>query len=628
MQNGKRDRWRGRFVFIMAAVGSAVGLGNVWRFPYVAFENGGGAFLIPYFVALITAGIPLMILEYALGQKFQSGPPRAMGQINKGFKWVGWMALLVGLSISFYYVIIMAYCWFFTFASPGMEWTKPVSEKYIVVTQEKDMTHEDMLARKAELEKIEAPKPEAERKIVVTQDENAQVYFNERVLGGFHPDEWRKASAEKYDEIMKIEGVAKTKALADWQAARQKKNKEAFSFVPHLVFFSFLTWLVIFLIIFKGVKNVGKVVMFTVPAPIILMGILIIQGLSLEGAGQGINFFLTPNWEILSEPKVWLAAYSQIFFSLSLGFGILIAYASYQPRESDVSNNAFMTSFCNCATSFYASFAVFSVVGYLATAMNKPVGDVINAGPGLVFVTYPLALAKMGDIGRVVGIFFFLSLLMLGIDSAFSIVEGVITGIHDYTKKMKREVLVLIVCLVGFIFSLPYCLKSGLMWLDIVDNWMGNYGLAFVGLMECVVVGYFFTTQELKDYVNEHSEIKLGGWWDAFIKFLTPAVLIYLLASVFIKNIVSPYGDYHDIFAHSINIAGWGYFAFLLLLAFGLGRNWFGMVAIISLLVFTLILRVTGLTLAASTMGALGVVLLVGGFLACLSLTFKKKRGA
>ncbi len=589
----KRERWPSRLAFIMAAVGSAVGLGNVWRFPYVAYSNGGGAFLIPYFVALITAGIPLMILEYALGQRFQAGAPEALAKICKGFRWLGWFALFVGLSISFYYVAVMAYAWRYTVASPTLEWTKSVDEtKYVVVK-----TEDEKEQRLAE----ENAKPEKERREALTEDENAGVFFAEKALGGFRPGEWAKPG-------------------------NTAKHREMFMPVPHLVLFSFLTWLLIFLAIYKGPESVGKVVMWTVPAPIILLGILIIHGLFLKGAGQGLAFFLNPNWALLRDVNVWLRAYGQIFFSLSLGFGILIAYASYQPKESDISNNAFITSFANCATSFYASFAVFSVVGYLATAMNTGVGDVIKAGPGLVFVTYPIALAKMGNVGRVIGVLFFLSLLTLGIDSAFSIVEAVVVGIKDRFPKIDRRRISAVICAGGFIFGLIYCTRSGLMWLDIVDNWMTNYGLALVGLLECIAVAYFFNIGKLREFVNERSEIKLGYWWDAFVKFVTPAVLIFLLAVQFSKDLTTTYEGYDQILKYSVTIMGWGYLALLLVLSFAVGKNWTLFIWSGVLAGMTIILRLCGTPFPVAGMGALGFVLLFGGLCICV-LKAMKSRG-
>ncbi len=601
----KRERWPSRLAFIMAAIGSAVGLGNVWRFPYVAYANGGGAFLVPYFVALITAGIPVMILEYALGQRFQAAAPEALAQIRKGFRWLGWFALLVGLSISFYYAIVMAYAWHYTFASATMAWTKPIDPtKEIVVKTEQEKQE------RLEEEKTKAPE---KRREVLTQDENAGKYFTEKALGGFAPGDWIKARNDN-------EELEQTKREPYW--------KKMFKPVWHLVFYSFITWLIIFLIIYKGTQSVGKVVLWTVPAPIILLGILIVYGLTLKGAGRGIEFFLNPNWSILSDVKVWLAAYGQIFFSLSLGFGILIAYASYKPKGSDISNNAFITSFANCATSFYASFAVFSVVGYLATALNTEPGDVIKAGPGLVFITYPIALAKMGAAGRVMGVLFFLSLLTLGIDSAFSIVEAVVAGIKDRFHKVDRRVISGVVCIAGFVFSLIYCTRSGLMWLDIVDNWMGKYGLALVGLLECVAVAYFFNIEKLREFINERSEIKLAYWWDVFIKFVTPAVLIYLLAVQFSKDLMTTYEGYDQILKYSVTIMGWGYLAFLMVLSFVIGRNWTPFIWSSSLAALTIILKFACKTsFPIAGMAALGFVLLFGGLFTCILIARRTGAG-
>jgi NSS family neurotransmitter:Na+ symporter len=595
-----RERWPSRLSFVMAAIGSAVGLGNVWRFPYVAYANGGGAFLIPYFTALITAGIPLMILEYALGQRFQAAAPEALARINKGFRWLGWFALLVGLSISFYYAVVMSYAWHYTFASATLAWTKPIDPAKQIVVPDED-------AKKKALEEEDA-KPEGERREVYTQDENAGKYFEEKALGGFAEGKWR----------------AQRKANLDLpEEARVAYWREMFLPVKHLVFFTILTWAIIFIIIYKGTASVGKVVLYTVPAPVILLGVLIVYGLTLKGAGRGIEFFLNPRWELLADVNIWLRAYGQIFFSLSLGFGILIAYASYEPRESDISNNAFITSFANCATSFYASFAVFSVVGYLATAMKVPEADVIRAGPGLVFVTYPIALAKMGAAGKVLGVAFFLSLLTLGIDSAFSIVEAVVAGIKDRFHKVDRRVICGVVCGAGCLFGLIYCTRSGLMWLDIVDNWMNNYGLAIVGLLECVAVAYFYNIEEIREFVNQRSEIRLAYWWDAFIKFITPAVLVYLLSVQISKDLSATYGAYDEVLKHSVTIMGWGYMVLMLIVSFAVGRNWTPFAWALSLVGVTLVLRLVTSSFTIAGMAAMGLVLLFGGLATCLVIAVR-----
>jgi len=661
----------------MAAVGSAVGLGNVWRFPYVASKNGGGAFLLPYFIALITAGIPLMIVEYALGQKFQKGAPGALAAVNSKFRWVGWFALLVGSAISFYYVVVMAWAWDYGLASASLDWTKPApvrventlvpEDRVVLYLTYEDEEHKQrlepviaaqsaakrpvLLLSEEELKERrskEERKGEGERLRYVSLDDNAGNYFNETCLGGFALDKWKQACAYNREIDQGIEELrrgrrgilrdpalspirkeARTKLLED-RIAREKAKRtaylgEMFRLRPRTVLWTGLTWLAIFLIVFKGVRVVGKVVMWTVSIPLVLLAVLLVRGITLDGATQGILYYLTPTWDTLTNPSIWLAAYGQVFFSLSLGFGILIAYASYMPRESDVSNNAFITSFANCATSFFAGFAVFSVLGYLAAVNNADhVAEVVKGGPGLCFITYPIAIAKIGGAwGRIIGIVFFVCLLFLGIDSAFSIVEGVLTGIHDRFAKVGKTLITAVFCLVGFGFSLLFATASGMMWLDIVDNWMSNYGLAMVGLLECIAVAYFFRHHELEEFVNERSEIHLGGWFELFIKYVTPAVLVFLLGAQFIKDQTQVYGGYDQVLPQAVNVAGWGVFAALVTLAMALGRNWTKFSWLVgAAAVFLLFLAWLGRPDAAA-MAAVGVVLLFGGFFTCLRLALK-----
>jgi NSS family neurotransmitter:Na+ symporter len=373
--------------------------------------------------------------------------------------------------------------------------------------------------------------------------------------------------------------------------------------------------------------------MITVPLPVILLLVVLVRGLTLDGATAGLVYYLKPNWEMLKDPSVWIAAYGQIFFSLSLGFGILIAYASYMPPESDVTNSAFITSFGNCATSFIAGMAVFSVLGYLAWLTGQDVKDVVAGGPGLVFVTYPIALAKMpmGTFGiAIISFLFFVCLITLGIDSAFSIVEGMAAGFRDRFPGISRQGVSAVFCILGFIGSLFFCTRSGLMWLDIVDHWVSNYGLALVGLLECVAVGYFFHLEKLKDYINEHSEIKVHNWFDACIKVITPAILIFLLASQFLSDISGTYGGYDKVLTYSVTVAGWGWFLLILLVALLLARHYKTMIGVVAAgALFVGFLKYFEATsdpgqfraadlVAPALMGAVAAAILFGGLIACI----------
>jgi NSS family neurotransmitter:Na+ symporter len=478
-----RERWDKRAAFILAAIGSAIGLGNVWRFPYMAYANGGGAFFIPYLIALITTGIPLVALEYYLGVRSQKGPTEAYDWVKKRTNYIGWFALGTTAMIMLYYTVIMSWAWNYLFHSIGVHWAG----------DEKN-------------------------------------FFFGNVLG-------------LSENIQNLGGI-------QW----------------HLVLGNLATWVAIFLIIFKGVRVVGKVVTWTVGIPWALILILIIRGITLQGSSEGLDFYLRPDFSQLLNPDVWLGAYGQIFFSLSLGFGIMIAYASYLPKDSDINTNAWVVSFANCATSYFAGFAVFSVLGYLSFTTNQPIGEVVGAGPGLAFVIYPTAIAKLPGgivVQSIFSIMFFLMLLTLGIDSAFSLVETIVTGLKD-SFNLKREKVTFWVCFAGIVVGFLYTTSAGLYWLDVVDHWM-NWGLVIVGLLEAVLIGWFFNIHKVSEDMDSTSELKFGRLWVFSVKYLTPSVLLIIIMSSIYKELKSPYGGYP---IWSLMVGGWILMTSLMFMAF------------------------------------------------------------
>lgn len=455
-----RERWLSRSSFVMAAIGSAVGLGNVWRFPFVVYANGGGAFFIPYFVALFTAGIPLMMLEFGLGFKFQGAPPRALAGANPKAEWVGWWAALTGFVIAAYYAVVMAWCWNYLFHSLTLAWGAEAEEFF-------------------------------------------------------------------FKDVLKLSpGPGQLSGLV-W---------------PVLIGL-LLTWIAVFLILFKGLGRVGRVVMVTVPLPIILIIILVIRGITLPGAANGLNFYLAPDFSKLLNAKVWLAAYSQVFFSLSLAMGIMITYASYLPRKSDITNNAFIISLADAGTSFLAGFAIFSTLGYLAYVTQSDVSEVAVGGPSLAFVTIPIAISKLPFAANLFGVIFFLTLLTLGIDSLFSLVECNLGAVFDKWGISRRRA-TFFICLLAFLAGLLFSTGGGLHWLDIVDHWINNYGLVPVGLAEVIIIGWIFGASRFREMINETSEVKAGKWWDVMIKFVTPAILIISLIISFYQEMQKPYEGY------------------------------------------------------------------------------------
>ncbi|WGS65102.1 sodium-dependent transporter [Marinitoga aeolica] len=458
-----RQKWGSRWAFVLAAIGSAAGLGNAWRFPYMAYQNGGGAFYIPYFVALFIAGIPILMAEFAIGQGFQSSAPKALGKVSKNAEFIGWWAVITGSIITFYYNVIMAWIFNYLYHSLGVAWKND-------------------------------PK-------------------------GFF-----------FGDFLKLtDGPGQLGGLR-WP----------------IVIGLLISWLWIYMILRKGTESVGKTVMWTVPLPVVLLLLLGIRGITLPGAATGLNYLFQPNFAKLADARVWANAFGQIFFSLSVAFGIMIAYGSYNSKKNDVANNAIITALGNSATSFLAGIAVFSVLGYMAQQMNVQVNEVVSGGVGLAFVVYPQAISLIPGgpiVQSIIGLAFFIMLLTLGIDSAFSLVEAIEAAAGDKFKVNKKSFLIGF-SILGFIFGLLFATQGGLYWLDIIDHFMGTYALLVVGILESIVIGWIFGADRLRKYINSVSEIKIGGWFDLSLKFVIPIVLIIILGLNIFDEIKNPYGGY------------------------------------------------------------------------------------
>jgi NSS family neurotransmitter:Na+ symporter len=475
-----KEMWQSRTSFVLASIGSAIGLGNIWRFPYVCYECGGGAFLIPFLVALLTAGIPLMVLEYSVGHKFSRAAPLALGNLKKGFEILGWFALLVGFGIATYYAVVMGWAFNYLGYSFNLAW-----------------------------------------------GENTQGFF--------------------FNQFLKISESPLDLGSVQWLIALG------------LV----LTWIAIVASIWKGAKTVGKVVYFTVIIPWIILLVFVARGLTLPGALEGLRYYLTPNFSALLNYRVWLHAYSQVFFSLTIGFGVQMTYASFLPRDSDVVNNAFLVSLADAATAFVGGFAVFATLGYYSHQTGLPVCDVVQSGPQLAFVTYPTIIRLLPFGSVIFGVLFFLMILTLGIDSAFSLVEAGAASLIDKFKLKRIHVNIGFAVIAGII-GLIYTTRGGLFWLDIVDYFMNNFGLLAIGVLMCVAVGWCYKHKEIREYANSKSDFTIGKWWDFCVRYLTPVVVGALFITNVVDRVKSAYGGYARIAEF---LGGWLVIAVFVLVA-------------------------------------------------------------
>jgi len=468
-----RPQWGTRAGFILAAVGSAIGLGNIWRFPAVAYENGGGAFFLPYLFALLTAGIPLLVLEFTMGHKYRGSAPLSFARMNKKTEWVGWWQVGISFVIATYYAVIVAWAMSYSVFSFDLKWGDD-TEGFLYGSY---------------LHLADAPGQ----------------------LGGI------------------VGGV----------------------FFPLVI-----VWVIALGVLFKGIKKGIEVAnKIFIPALVVLFLIIVVRALTLDGALDGLNAFFKPNWETITSGKVWVAAYGQIFFSLSIGFAIMITYSSYLPKKSDITNNAFITGFSNSAFELLAGIGVFSILGFMAQQQNVAVDEVVKAGIGLAFVVFPQIINEFPAFNGFFGFLFFGSLVLAGLSSLISIVETFVSGIQDKFN-ISRTKAVMFGGGLSAVVSILFATQGGLYFLDAADYFINNFGVALAGLVEVIVISWF--VKELKDlqsHANSVSDILLGGWWKICLGIITPLVLGYMMFDNIKTNITENYEGYSTSF---LLYSGWG----------------------------------------------------------------------
>ncbi|XP_046543832.1 sodium- and chloride-dependent glycine transporter 2-like [Haliotis rubra] len=444
----ERAQWGRQLEFIFTLIGYAVGLGNIWRFPYLCYKNGGGAFLIPYIICLIFIGIPIFGLEVAFGQ-FGGKGPISIWYINPAMKGIGYAGVLVSVVISIYYDVIIAWGLYYFFAS---------------------MTDEVPWSKCSQCECLNFGKN------VTPGYDNAT---------GINCTGWTgdpKSSSEIYYKevvLQQTASIAETGEI-NWQ----------------VMLCNLLAWLIVLIVLARGIKSLGKVVYFTATFPYILLTVLLIRGAMLDGAIDGVTFYLTPKWDRLADATVWSDAAVQIFFSLSACQGGLVAMSSYNRFSNNVLRDSIMIPVINCLTSFYAGFVVFSTLGYMANIRGVPVANVTTGGTGLAFIAYPEALSNM-PITPLWSILFFLMLCTLGFSSQFSIVETIMTAMIDefpqYISTTKRKLLFRsCVCLGAFLLGLPIVTQSGPYLLDLVDSYILGFPTLFIALFELIAISYIY----------------------------------------------------------------------------------------------------------------------------------------
>ncbi|MCI7552154.1 MAG: sodium-dependent transporter [Actinomycetaceae bacterium] len=458
----QREQWSGQFGFIMAAVGSAIGLGNIWRFPGVAYTNGGGAFMIPYVVALLTAGIPMLLLDYALGHRYQGSTPAVFRRISKKFEFLGWMKVLVCFVITAYYAVILAWALRYVGFSATLSWKDDPTGFFVGAF-------------------LQASDPGVNNGIVP---------------GIFWP----------------LVGI----------------------------------WIAIGVVMALGVaKGIEKANKFFIPLLVIIFVALVIRAITLPGASEGLNALFTPNWGALADPSVWIAAYSQIFFSLSVGFGIMVTYSSYLRRKSNIVPTGLVTGFANSSFELLAGLGVFATLGFMAAQQGVGVGELEGlTGVGLSFMTFPQVISMMPG-GPVFGIIFFTSLLIAGFTSMLSLTQVLSAAVQEKFNVGRRLASVIVVVLDGLVSVLIFTSTDGLNVLDTVDKFINEIGVVMCAVITCILIAFVVKRMPLlRSHLNFNSRLHLGKWWYACIAVVIPIILGIMMVITVVDLLTNGYGGY------------------------------------------------------------------------------------
>uniref|UniRef100_A0A671LUS4 Transporter n=1 Tax=Sinocyclocheilus anshuiensis TaxID=1608454 RepID=A0A671LUS4_9TELE len=528
---GDRPKWDNKAQYMLTCVGFCVGLGNVWRFPYLCQSHGGGAFMIPFLILLVFEGIPLLHLEFAIGQRLRKGSVGVWRTINPYMLGVGIASMCVSFLVSLYYNTIIAWVmWYFfnSFQEP-LPWSQcPIN---------------------------------ANRTGLVSECERSSPvdYF------------W-------YRETLNTSvAIDETGGLQWW-----------------MILCLISAWGVLYVCCIRGIETTGKAVYVTSTLPYVVLTIFLIRGLTLKGSVDGIKFLFTPDVR-LANPSTWLDAGAQVFYSFSLAFGGLISFSSYNSVHNNCEQDAVIISIINAFTSIYAATVIYSIIGFRATerfddclsgniltllntfdlpegnitqsnyqevlhSLNSTNPDIISnlhlktcdlnsflsegvEGTGLAFIVFTEAITKM-PLSPLWSVLFFIMLFCLGLSSMFGNIEGVLVPLQDlkvFPKSWPKEVISGVTCLVCCLVGLIFVQGSGNYWLALFDSFAGSIPLLIVAFSEMIGVVYVYGI----DRFNEDMIFMIGHkpniFWQATWRVISPlimlAIFIFYFSTIVTKEI-------------------------------------------------------------------------------------------
>ena len=438
------NEWGSNLSFILAMIGSAVGLGNIWRYPYVLYSNGGGAFYIPYIVAILLMGIPFLILEYGVGYDFKSSFAKAVKKIDSRWEYLGWFLPVAVFMIMIYYSAILGWDGIYMILSFFKGWGA-----------------------------------------------DPNTYFTTTLLH----------SSSSFSGLLQ--------------------------FIPLIAVAMLVGWVIIWFISHRDLEEgLGRVSKVLVPLLFVIMVVIVGFSLTLPGASIGLSELFHPNWALLGNFEIWMAAFGQIVFSLSLGMSIAFTYASYTKDDADLITNTISIALANSLFENFAALGVFSILGYMSLQSGTAVADLVTQGTGLVFIVYPTVFNVLGQWAYVLGPLFFLTVYLAGLTSILSTIEPLSFSIQNKFGFTRSKTMTLLI-IVGALISMIYATAYGGSILGYVDTFINQIALLLGIIFECIIFAWIFKAEKLIDFLNSRSKtIKLGKWWVIIVKYILPIFIL------------------------------------------------------------------------------------------------------
>uniref|UniRef100_A0AAX7UKH8 Transporter n=1 Tax=Astatotilapia calliptera TaxID=8154 RepID=A0AAX7UKH8_ASTCA len=517
LEAADRPKWDNKAQYILTCVGFCIGLGNVWRFPYLCQSHGGGAFLIPYLILLVLEGMPLLLLEIAIGQRLRKGSVGVWRAISPYLTGVGIGSMLVSFMVALYYNTLIAWImWYFfnSFQDP-LPWTNcPLNENRT----------------------------------------------------GFIPECQQSSTVDYYFYRVTLNA---SNSIADSGGLQWP-----------IIICLLAAWTVVCICCIRGISTSGKAVYITAILPYIVLAIFLIRGLTLKGALSGIKFLFTPDVEELMNPTTWLDAGAQVFYAFGLAWGGLISFSSYNPVHNNCVQDSVILSVVTGLTSVYAATVTYSIIGFRATekydtCINENIRTLLNGfelpedsitasnynaalhhlnssnpdtvfgldiktcdmqkllseGTGLAFIVFTEAITKMPG-SPAWSVLFFIMLLCLGLSTLFGNIEGVVVPLKDFNlfpQKWPHEILTGATCFVSFIICLLFAQPSGIYWLTLFDNFAGSVPLLTIGLFEMIAVVYIYGIDRFNEDIKFMVGRKPSIFWQITWRFISPLIVLVIL---------------------------------------------------------------------------------------------------